>query len=337
MILVPSFGIFGIDKKTCVITYDGLYVQTLESVYRPVMIINLNQDQLIRDDIPGVEIQNKNVEMNNRKGLIENLMIEYNVILHTTDSEILQELVINNLHGMGHLSVGLSTISGDSMKSMLDKVKRIRSDDLYEKMKSFVDNVSRKACLDVDDVLITINTAWFRMINDDPEFMVILKEKGQYPLEIEDIKHWNYKKDLLGPSVFKFFENGELYRHTHVDQDAIKMVKLLYDLIGVERVLFVTATIDGSDEIKDKILVDEFGIDPGHIIHTHDKLKHYKGNFVLDDGSHNFVEIEDDDSTFCLLLDKPWNKMYTHDNVKRIINLSQIIEVLERIKEEDVL
>lgn len=109
--LLPTFGCFMPSKKECVISFDGLYPSSLESVYRVSLIININQSVLMKEDaVSWIKIENRKIDTDNEvKGLIESLVEDYNIILHTDNSELLDKLILNNLYGFKDESVGLST------------------------------------------------------------------------------------------------------------------------------------------------------------------------------------------------------------------------------------
>ena len=119
IILLPTFGCFSPSKKECVISFDGKYPSSLESVYRIGLIININQDNLMKtDSVSWIQIENRKMDDSDSSiiELITNMVDEYNIILHTENKDILQKLIKNDLYGFGGESVGLS--SHDSTKNL---------------------------------------------------------------------------------------------------------------------------------------------------------------------------------------------------------------------------
>jgi len=113
MQLLPTFGCFMPSKKDCVISFDGEYPSSLESVYRVSYIININQEKLMKEDaVSWIKIENKSLDMSKDsiKSLIDSMEKDYNIILHTDNLVILDELIRTNIYGFGgNKSVGLSS------------------------------------------------------------------------------------------------------------------------------------------------------------------------------------------------------------------------------------
>lgn len=128
MQLLPTFGCFMPHKKDCVISFDGEYPSALENVYRVSLIVNINKDKLMDEKaVTWIKIENNPIGNNEElvKELIENMIQEYNIILHTDNSAILEKLILSNLYGFGDTSVGLS--SHDKTKNTRDWYEYIQS------------------------------------------------------------------------------------------------------------------------------------------------------------------------------------------------------------------
>ena len=128
MQLLPTFGCFMPLKKDCVISFDGEYPSALENVYRVSLIINLNQEKLMKTDaVSWIKIENNPIGFDEEsvKVLIRSLVKDYNIILHTDNLEILNKLIITNLLGFADESVGLS--SHDKAKDTRDWLEYIES------------------------------------------------------------------------------------------------------------------------------------------------------------------------------------------------------------------
>ncbi|MDX9744512.1 MAG: hypothetical protein RBT59_11875 [Arcobacteraceae bacterium] len=128
--LLPTFGCFMPSKKECAISFDGLYPSSLEHVYRIGLIININQSVLMKEDaVSWIKIENRKIENDIEiKELIESLVQEYNIILHTENTEIIDKLILNNLYGFEHESVGLSTDfkGNEDARSWFDYIQNLR-------------------------------------------------------------------------------------------------------------------------------------------------------------------------------------------------------------------
>lgn len=112
MQLLPTFGCFMPLKKDCVISFDGEYPSAIEHIYRCSRIINLNQEKLMKTDaVSWIKIENNPIGFDEEsvKALIQSLVKDYNIILHTDNIEILNKLIITNLLGFADESVGLSS------------------------------------------------------------------------------------------------------------------------------------------------------------------------------------------------------------------------------------
>lgn len=110
--LLPTFGCFSPSKKECVISFDGEYPSSLESVYRVSLIININQNKPMKEDaVSWIKIENRKIDDSDSSivNLIESMIKDYNIILHTDNKDILKSLIKNDLYGFGGDSVGLSS------------------------------------------------------------------------------------------------------------------------------------------------------------------------------------------------------------------------------------
>ena len=129
--LLPTFGCFMTLKKDCVISFDGLYPSSLENVFRISLIININQDTLMKtDDVSWINIENKSIDGSDTEiiKLISSLVEEYNIILHTDNPEILHKLILNDLFGFGYESVGLSSNTNKNTEELFYFVQSIRDE-----------------------------------------------------------------------------------------------------------------------------------------------------------------------------------------------------------------
>jgi uncharacterized HAD superfamily protein len=109
---------------------------------------------------------------------------------------------------------------------------------------------------------------------------------------------------------------------------AKEFINSLVNKIGIDRILFVTASNGKNEDIKDSILEKEFNIPSEKIIHTSDKYKYYKNNIFIDDAFHNFKDLIDCVETIPIILNSPWNEKYKETKLNRIYSLKEICDLL---------
>jgi len=199
------------------------------------------------------------------------------------------------------------------------------------RLQKFLEDENKFFCFDVDDILLDTTAHWINLINNDKECITILKQKNKYPLKIEDWTSWNAIPDLLGDITFKFHDNNEIYEKYILTKYSIELIRLVKDIIGANRIKFITASRGNKLKLKEDILIKEFGIDKKYIYHTSDKTNLYIGNFVLDDAIHNLQPILEDIDTIGVILNKPWNKDFKHSNVNRIECLQELILKIKEV------
>lgn len=129
MQLLPCFGCFSPIKKECVITLDGLYESSLEERYRPSLIINLNQENLLPQSISWITIENKVIrEENELAEILKELEKDYNIIVHTNEIDKIDKLILNDLYGFNMHSVGIGTLlKGKTIEEWYDFVLELRA------------------------------------------------------------------------------------------------------------------------------------------------------------------------------------------------------------------
>ncbi len=130
MPLLPCFGCFMPTKKECVITLDGLSESSLEEVYRPSLIINVNQDNLLPQKIGWIRIENKEVKDESELiNVLKELEKDYNIIVHTIDIKKIEKLILNDLYSFGvDSSIGIGTfIKGKSTQDWFDFILETRN------------------------------------------------------------------------------------------------------------------------------------------------------------------------------------------------------------------
>lgn len=128
--LLPCFGCFMPTKKECVITLDGLFESSLEEVYRPSLIININQDTLLPKRIGWIKIENKELKDESELiGLLKELEKDYNIIVHTNDIKKIEELILKDLYSLGvDSSIGIGTfIKEKTTQEWFDFILEIRN------------------------------------------------------------------------------------------------------------------------------------------------------------------------------------------------------------------
>jgi len=197
-----------------------------------------------------------------------------------------------------------------------------------DRLNKFLNQKEKLFCIDVDDVLLNTTSYWMHLLNNDTEFIDKLKKANKYPISVDDITTWDYMGTLLGDNVFKYHHDGSIYNEYTLVPYAYEFIKKLIDKIGLERILFVTASEGSNESIKDKILMKEFGIPTDNIIHSSNKYEYYKNNIFLDDGFHNFDNLLDCIETIPILLNRPWNEQCDGLNVNRIASLKDISDLL---------
>jgi len=209
------------------------------------------------------------------------------------------------------------------------------------RFEKFIRNEDVVFCLDVDDVLLNLTSEWNTLINKDEECIAILKEKNMYPLKEEDWKHWNFITDTLGTDLpFKFFHEDskeKVYQDINVCDGSIKFVQTIMEVIGEHRLRLITHTTGATEELKNNLLLEYFGIKSENIIHTKDKKEHYQYNIALDDYIGNLHELKDCEDTICLLKTHHMNKDINVDfmgNINRIDSLDELTNLLLKFKKK---
>lgn len=132
MTLIPTFGNYSPSKKECLITLDGEHESSLEDRYRPSKIININQAKLLPIRITWVPIENIKIDINSNEEieivkLLESLIHENNVIIHTNDINKISQLIKNNIYGFGNSSVGIGTFLQKTIEEWYQYVLNERS------------------------------------------------------------------------------------------------------------------------------------------------------------------------------------------------------------------
>jgi len=196
------------------------------------------------------------------------------------------------------------------------------------RIQDFLENENKKFCIDVDDIIINTTEYWMYLLNNDIEFIEVLKENDKYPIKVEDIKTWDYMGHLLGDNVYKYHLNGTIYDEYTLMPYAKEFINSLVNKIGLDRILFVTASNGKNEDIKESILEKEFNIPSEKIIHTSDKYKYYKNNIFIDDAFHNFKDLIDCVETIPIILNSPWNEKYKETKLNRIYSLKEICDLL---------
>lgn len=197
------------------------------------------------------------------------------------------------------------------------------------RIEDFINDDNKLFCIDVDDILLATTVDWIKLINNDIECIEILKMNNEYPVRIENWRHWDYITDILGNKAFKFHEDNTIYSETTLIKYSIEFINLIIKKIGINRLRFVTASHDNNKRIKEEILFKFFNISKSNIYHISNKEDFYRGNIVLDDAVHNHLSVIDDINTLCIMLNQPWNKYFKHNNLNRVNSLSELIFLLK--------
>lgn len=114
MILIPTYsGVFDIDKRTCLVFFDGKMIPYVCNKFEPVCVINLTQKNILNklDSHYKNKIINNDVDYSNVDLIINliNSLKEYNVIFYTEDLKKIDFFIEKNLYNFRMKNVGIGT------------------------------------------------------------------------------------------------------------------------------------------------------------------------------------------------------------------------------------
>lgn len=169
-----------------------------------------------------------------------------------------------------------------------------------------------------------------------------------------DINHWGYYYENH-KHIIDLFSDPKTYRKISKINSSYEFLVKCIEQVGIENIKFVTSSPKAVQKAKDEAMFREYGsiqnfnkIDIVHVGTTHgegshSKNEYYLGNYVLEDGPHNVVDLlKEDPNAFVSLIDFGkfgWNQDVKEDlekypNFKRVSNYEEAFDhILEYQKD----
>jgi len=189
----------------------------------------------------------------------------------------------------------------------------------------------KKVCLDVDEIFLPHLQNVIEKIKNDGTLTNKLNEHVTY----EDITGFQHMLDLYGEDGQAFFKLPEIYENMQLLIEGSKeMLDTLIDIVGKDRILFVTHSFDTTEIAKENALerLLNINLNDFNVVHTEHKSEYYKDNISIDDSkSHYEKGILDNNETVAIMPCYTWNEKFSHKNLFKVNTLTQFNLFLSKV------
>lgn len=176
-----------------------------------------------------------------------------------------------------------------------------------------------KVGVDVDDVLYECVSYVCQCINRD--------YPSDNPIKYEDFSAWGYADNPLYKHMFKYFQSDDFTYNQPIIEGAKAFIN---ELSKIAEVFIITAVNYNVMSTRAKRLVQDFGIDPSHII-LGSRKDLVELDILLDDAAHNILETK---AAFPILFRRPWNKFLT--GILSVHSYQEVLEIVKTIENQGV-
>lgn len=176
-----------------------------------------------------------------------------------------------------------------------------------------------KIGIDVDDVLYKCSEYVCKCINRD--------YPSDNPIKTEDFIKWGYATNPLYTHMYEYFESDDFTYNQPIYEGAKEFINKLNE---IAEVFIVTAVNYKVMSTRAKRLVEDFNIDPSHLI-IGSRKDLVQLDIMLDDAAHNILE---SNARFPILFRRPWNKYLT--GILSVHSYNEVLEIVETIEKTNV-
>ena len=172
-----------------------------------------------------------------------------------------------------------------------------------------------KVGIDVDDVLYTCVPYVCELINRDYPY--------DYPIKEAHFTDWGYAKHPYYQKMFDYFKTEEFTYNQPIIKGAKEFIEKMKE---IAEIFIITAVHYESLTARAKRLIEDFDIDPSHII-LGSRKDLVELDVMLDDAAHNILESK---AKFPILFRRPWNEYLT--GVLSVHSYDEVLEIIKTIE-----